>query len=136
VSSPDRLDLGDPDAVRRFFVDLRAAIDDADAVTRDTLRPLRRRELGLRQPVRRRRQPRGDPRNRAIAPRRRPRSGEEGPVPMSRAPFRWPGRRPGNGAPCPVEQGRPSVERGPAQEKAAPLPLNAAALRKKEPLFR
>lgn len=46
MSSPDRLDLGDPDAVRSFFVDLRAAIDDADAVTRDALRPLRGRELG------------------------------------------------------------------------------------------
>ncbi len=46
MSGPDRLDLGDIAAVRRFFVDLRVAVDDADAVTRDALRPLGRRELG------------------------------------------------------------------------------------------
>ena len=46
MSRPDRLDFGDPDAVRRFLVDLRVAVDDADAITRDALRPLGRRELG------------------------------------------------------------------------------------------
>ena len=46
MSRPDRLDFGDPDAVRRFIVDLRVAVDDADAVMRDALRPLGRRELG------------------------------------------------------------------------------------------
>jgi hypothetical protein len=46
MSRPDRLDFGDPGAVRRFIVDLRVAVDDADAVTRDALRPLGRRELG------------------------------------------------------------------------------------------
>ncbi len=40
------LDFGDPAAVHRFLVELRVAVDDADAVTRDALRPLRRRELG------------------------------------------------------------------------------------------
>lgn len=44
--SADRLDFGDTAAVRRFIVDLRVAVDDADAVTRDALRPLGRRELG------------------------------------------------------------------------------------------
>jgi hypothetical protein len=46
VNAPDRLDFGDVEAVRRFIVDLRVAVDDADAVTRDALRPLGRRELG------------------------------------------------------------------------------------------
>ncbi len=36
----DRADL------RRLLVDLRLAVDDADAVTRDMLRPPRLRELG------------------------------------------------------------------------------------------
>ena len=46
MSGPDRLDFGDPAAVRSFIVDLRVAVDDADAITRDALRPLGRRELG------------------------------------------------------------------------------------------
>jgi hypothetical protein len=46
VSRPDRLDHGDPAAVRAWLVDLRVAIDDGDAVTRDMLRPLGKRELG------------------------------------------------------------------------------------------
>ncbi len=46
MSGADHLDLGDATAVRRFVVDLRVAVDDADAVMRDALRPLRRRELG------------------------------------------------------------------------------------------
>jgi hypothetical protein len=40
------LDWSDPAAVRRFIVDMRVALDDADAVTRDALRPLSKRELG------------------------------------------------------------------------------------------
>ncbi len=46
MSRPDRLDHGDPAAVRTWLVDLRVAIDDGDAVTRDVLRPLGKRELG------------------------------------------------------------------------------------------
>ena len=44
--SADHLDFGDAAAVDRFIVDLRVAVDDADAITRDALRPLGRRELG------------------------------------------------------------------------------------------
>ena len=44
--SPDRLDFGDVDAVWRFIIDLRVAVDDADGVIRDALRPLGKRELG------------------------------------------------------------------------------------------
>ena len=40
------LDFTDSAAVRTWIVDLRVAIDDGDAVTRDALRPLGRRELG------------------------------------------------------------------------------------------
>ena len=47
--SAARLDLGDPEAVRRFFVDLRVTIDDAAGVTEDLLRPLRARDLGHRE---------------------------------------------------------------------------------------
>ncbi len=43
---PDHLDFANADAVRRFLVDLRVALDDADAVTLDALRPLGKRELG------------------------------------------------------------------------------------------
>ena len=43
---PERLNFTDTAAVRAWIVDLRVAIDDADAVTRDALRPLGRRELG------------------------------------------------------------------------------------------
>ena len=46
MSPPDRLDFGDPAAVRRFIVDLRVAFDDAAGVTEDVLRPLRKRDLG------------------------------------------------------------------------------------------
>jgi hypothetical protein len=47
MSAPqDRLDLADPAAVAAWFADLRLALADADAVTRDTLRRPRRRELG------------------------------------------------------------------------------------------
>ena len=46
MSRPDRLDHGDADAVRAWIVDLRVAVDDADAVTLDALRPLGKRELG------------------------------------------------------------------------------------------
>ena len=46
MSRPERLDHGDPAAVRAWLVDLRVAIDDGDAVTRDVLRPLGKRELG------------------------------------------------------------------------------------------
>ena len=46
MSRPDRLDFGDVDAVRAWIEDLRLAVDDADAVTRDALRPLGKRELG------------------------------------------------------------------------------------------
>jgi hypothetical protein len=46
MSRPDRLDFGDAGAVHRFIVDLRVAVDDADAITRDALRPLALRELG------------------------------------------------------------------------------------------
>lgn len=41
-----RLNWSDPAAVRRLVVDLRVAVDDADAVVADMLRPLRKRELG------------------------------------------------------------------------------------------
>jgi hypothetical protein len=40
------LDLTDPAAVAAWLADLRLAFADADAVTRDTLRRPRRRELG------------------------------------------------------------------------------------------
>jgi hypothetical protein len=40
-----RLDLSDA-TLRAWLTDLRVALDDADAVTRDALRPLGRRELG------------------------------------------------------------------------------------------
>jgi hypothetical protein len=46
MSNADRLDLADPAAVHAWLADLRVAVDDADAVTRDALRPLGRRELG------------------------------------------------------------------------------------------
>ena len=46
MSGPNRLDFGDADAVRRFFVDLRVAFADAAGVTEDVLRPLRKRDLG------------------------------------------------------------------------------------------
>ncbi len=46
MSGPQRLDFANPVAVRCFIVDLRVAVDDADAITRDALRPLARRELG------------------------------------------------------------------------------------------
>ena len=46
MSHPDRLDFADPGAVRRFLVELRIAVADADAITRDALRPLAHRELG------------------------------------------------------------------------------------------
>ena len=40
------LDLTDPAAVAAWFADVRLALADADAVTRDALRRPRRRELG------------------------------------------------------------------------------------------
>ena len=46
MSAPDRLDFGDPVAVRRFIGDLRVAFDDAAGVTEDMLRPKRKRDLG------------------------------------------------------------------------------------------
>ena len=46
MSHPDRLDHGDAGAVRAWLVELRVAVDDADAVTRDALRPLGKHELG------------------------------------------------------------------------------------------
>ena len=46
MSRADHLDYSDLAAVRRFLADLRVAVDDADAITRDALRPLGRRELG------------------------------------------------------------------------------------------
>jgi hypothetical protein len=50
VSAPrdvlDRLDHRDPAAFLAWLADLRLAFDHADAVTRDTLRRPRRRELG------------------------------------------------------------------------------------------
>ncbi len=46
MSRRDRLDHGDAAAVRAWIVDLRVAVDDADGVTRDALRPLGKRELG------------------------------------------------------------------------------------------
>jgi len=46
VSGPARLDPGDPAAMHAWLADLRLAFADADAVTRDTLRRPRRRELG------------------------------------------------------------------------------------------
>ena len=46
MSRSDRLDFTDPAAVRAWVVDLRVAVDDGDAVTRDALRPLGKRELG------------------------------------------------------------------------------------------
>jgi hypothetical protein len=46
LSRPDRLDFGDPTAMRAWFVDLRVAFDDATAVTEDLLRRKRRRTLG------------------------------------------------------------------------------------------
>jgi len=46
VSAPDRLDFGDVEAVKRWLLDLRVAVDDAGAVTEDVLRPLRKRDLG------------------------------------------------------------------------------------------
>lgn len=36
----------DRETMRRVLVDLRVAVDDADAITEDMLRPARRRELG------------------------------------------------------------------------------------------
>lgn len=42
------LDWNDPIAVSRWLAGLRLAWNDADAVTRDMLRPERRRELGQR----------------------------------------------------------------------------------------
>ena len=42
----DRLDHGNPAAVRAWLGDLLLAFADADAVTRDALRRPRRRELG------------------------------------------------------------------------------------------
>jgi hypothetical protein len=36
----------DRDDLRRALVDLRVAFDDADAVTQDQMRPLRKREFG------------------------------------------------------------------------------------------
>jgi hypothetical protein len=46
VSRP--INFADPAEVRAWAVDLRVAVDDADAIIRDMLRPLRRRELGAR----------------------------------------------------------------------------------------
>ena len=46
VDRPAHLDLTDPAAVAAWFADLRLALADADAVTRDALRRPRRRELG------------------------------------------------------------------------------------------
>jgi hypothetical protein len=43
-----RIDFADPAQVRAWALDLRVAIDDADAIIRDALRPHRRRELGPR----------------------------------------------------------------------------------------
>ena len=40
------LDWADELAVRRWLLDMRVAIDDADAVVNDVLRPARERELG------------------------------------------------------------------------------------------
>ena len=45
MSAP-HLDPADPAAMRAWLADLRVALADADAVTRDTLRRPRRRELG------------------------------------------------------------------------------------------
>jgi hypothetical protein len=41
-----RLDWSDPSAVSRWLLDLRAAIEDADSVVEDMLRPPKQRELG------------------------------------------------------------------------------------------
>lgn len=46
MSAPDRLDFGDPSAVREWIAWLRVAFDDAAGVTEDALRPLRKRDLG------------------------------------------------------------------------------------------
>lgn len=43
-----RLDWSDPAAVSRWLLALRVAVDDADDVARDMLRPARRRALGPR----------------------------------------------------------------------------------------
>jgi hypothetical protein len=45
VSRPS-LDWSDPEAVSKWLAGLRLSFGDADAVTRDMLRPLRQRELG------------------------------------------------------------------------------------------
>lgn len=46
MSGLDRLDFTDAAALRQWFADLRVAIDDANGVTDDLLRPLRQRDLG------------------------------------------------------------------------------------------
>ena len=40
------VDWTDPESIRRILVDLRVAVDDADAVVKDMLRKRRRRSLG------------------------------------------------------------------------------------------
>jgi hypothetical protein len=46
TSPPSSLDWSDPSAVSRWLASLRVSFDDADAVTRDMLRPACARELG------------------------------------------------------------------------------------------
>jgi hypothetical protein len=43
---PERLDFGDPAAVRAYFKDLRVVIEDAESVAEDMLAPIRKRTLG------------------------------------------------------------------------------------------
>ena len=44
--TPRRIDFADGAEVRAWAIDLRVAVDDADAIIRDALRAPRRRELG------------------------------------------------------------------------------------------
>jgi hypothetical protein len=46
MSREDRLDFGDPAAVRTWLAHLRVALADANAVSEDLLRPWRERDLG------------------------------------------------------------------------------------------